>query len=77
LGTGQGYSVLQVIQAFSAISGKTIPYRIVARRAGDLACCYADPSVAKRRLGWTASKTLEDMCRDSWRWQQQNPNGYS
>jgi UDP-glucose 4-epimerase len=76
LGTDQGYSVLQMIQAFSAACGTPIPYRITPRRRGDLAICYADPSAAERILGWKAEKSLEDMCRDCWRWQQNNPNGY-
>lgn len=77
LGTGHGYSVLEMIQAFSKVSGKPIPYQIVERRPGDLASCYADPAAAEKRLNWKASHSLEDMCRDSWRWQQQNPNGYA
>jgi UDP-glucose 4-epimerase len=76
LGTGCGYSVLEMIEAFSRISGRPIPYQLVERRPGDLASCYADPSAAEQRLGWKATHTLDDMCRDSWRWQQQNPNGY-
>ncbi len=76
LGTGVGYSVLDVIKAFSAASGKEIPYRIVERRAGDIAECYADPTKAREELGWSAKLTLEDMCMDSWRWQSANPNGY-
>ena len=76
LGTGQGYSVLDMVRAFEAASGRPVPYQIVARRPGDIATCYADPSKAKELLHWTAEKTLEDMCRDSWRWQKNNPNGF-
>jgi UDP-glucose 4-epimerase len=76
LGTGRGYSVLEMIRTFERISGRPIPYRIVGRRSGDLACCFADPSLAQQRLGWKAERTLEDMCRDGWNWQQKNPNGY-
>ncbi|MEB4592727.1 UDP-glucose 4-epimerase GalE [Candidatus Thiothrix sp. Deng01] len=77
LGTGQGYSVLDMVKAFAEASGRDIPYRIVARRPGDIACCYADPALAGKTLQWKAEKTLADMCRDSWNWQQQNPVGYS
>ncbi len=76
LGTGNGYSVLQVIKAFSQACGKEIPYRIVGRRPGDIAACYAKPDRAKNELGWTAEKGLPEMCVDSWRWQSQNPEGY-
>ena len=76
LGTGIGYSVLDVLKAFEKTSGKRIPYKIVDRRAGDIAKCYSDPSLAKEILGWEIKKGLEDMCEDSWRWQSQNPNGY-
>jgi UDP-glucose 4-epimerase len=76
LGSGQGYSVLQMIQTFAAVSGRPIPYRISARRDGDIPSYYADPGEARRRLGWTTQRTLEDICRDSWRWQQNNPQGY-
>lgn len=76
LGTGQGYSVLDVINAFGKASGREIPYRIVDRRPGDVASCYADPSLAGKELHWTAKKDLQSMCVDSWRWQSQNPNGY-
>lgn len=75
-GTGTGYSVLQMIKAFEAASGRTIPYRIVARRAGDIAANYADVSLSHRLLAWRATKTIDDMCRDTWRWQSQNPNGF-
>jgi UDP-glucose 4-epimerase len=76
LGTGEGYSVLDVIKAFEEASGITIPYQIAERRPGDLATSYADPSKAKNVLGWEAEKTLLDMCADAWRWQSKNPNGY-
>ncbi|MDA5194472.1 UDP-glucose 4-epimerase GalE [Govanella unica] len=76
LGTGQGYSVLDMVRAFEAASGRPIPYDIVARRPGDVAQCYADPSFAAEHLNWRAEKTLADMCADSWRWQSMNPDGY-
>ncbi|MDQ0253134.1 UDP-glucose 4-epimerase [Evansella vedderi] len=76
LGTGQGYSVLEMVMAFEKASGKTVPYKITARRPGDIGECYADPTKAKRDLGWSAEKGIEEMCRDSWRWQESNPNGY-
>ncbi|SEF39860.1 UDP-glucose 4-epimerase [Alcanivorax sp. DSM 26293] len=76
LGTGRGYSVLEMIKAFSASSGRDVPYDIVARRPGDVAVCYADPSQASGVLGWSASRGIEAMCRDHWRWQEKNPNGY-
>lgn len=75
LGTGKAYSVLEMINSFSKESGVEIPYKIIERRAGDIAECYADPTKAKFELGWTAEKTLADMCEDSWRWQHNNPNG--
>ena len=77
LGTGRGYSVLQVVRAFEQASGRKIPYEIVARRPGDVAQCYADPSLARRLLGWEARKGIEEMCVDSWRWQSGNPKGYA
>jgi UDP-glucose 4-epimerase len=70
LGTGQGYSVLDVVKAFEMTSGRAVPYRIVGRRPGDVAQCYADPTLARELLGWRAELGLEDMCRDSWRWQE-------
>jgi UDP-glucose 4-epimerase len=76
LGTGQGYSVLEMVRTFEMVSGRPIPYQIAPRRPGDVAVCYADPSLAEQELGWRARHSLEDMCRDSWRWQQNNPNGY-
>jgi len=76
LGTGQGYSVLQMVDAFSRHNEVAVPYQVVDRRPGDVAVCYADPAKATRLLGWRAEKTLADMVQDSWRWQQQNPDGY-
>ncbi|WP_113928357.1 UDP-glucose 4-epimerase GalE [Bacillus sp. P14.5] len=76
LGTGNGYSVLQMVEAFRKASGKEIPYQIVERRAGDIAKCFANPSKAERELGWKADKGLQEMCEDTWRWQSQNPEGY-
>ena len=76
LGTGVGYSVLDVLHAFEKACGKEIPYQIKPRRAGDIAMCYADPAKAARVLGWKAEKGLDEMCADTWRWQSQNPNGY-
>lgn len=75
LGTGRGFSVLEVVRAFEAASGRPVPYRIVARRAGDIACCYADPRMAAELLGWRAELGLEAMCADTWRWQSLNPQG--
>ena len=76
LGTGRGISVLEAVRAFERASGRPIPYDLVARRAGDVAECYADASLAEKTLGWKATRTLEDMCRDAWRWQSTNPRGY-
>ncbi|PEC11149.1 UDP-glucose 4-epimerase GalE [Bacillus toyonensis] len=76
LGTGKGYSVLEMVNAFEKISGKKIPYKIIGRRPGDVAICFADVSKAKRELGWEAEYGLEEMCLDSWRWQVNNKNGY-
>jgi UDP-glucose 4-epimerase len=76
LGTGCGISVLEAVRAFERASGRTIPFERVARRAGDVAESYADPSLAERLLGWKAVHGLDDMCRDTWRWQSQNPHGY-
>lgn len=76
LGTGKGYSVLQMVDAFSKACGFDIPYRIVPRRAGDIATCYADPGYAARLLGWQAQYHLDDMMRDAWNWQRNNPQGY-
>jgi len=76
LGTGQGYSVLDMVRAFEAASGKPVPYRVAPRRPGDIATCYADPAKAERELGWKARRGLADMMRDAWRWQSMNPGGY-
>jgi len=76
LGTGQGYSVLDVVAAYERASGRPVPYDLVPRRPGDVAACYADPATAKAKLGWVATRGLDQMCADSWRWQQQNPNGF-
>lgn len=76
LGTGRGYSVLEMIQAFSKAVGHDIPYVIKPRRAGDIATCYADATKAKNELGWTAERGIDEMCQDAWRWQSNNPNGY-
>lgn len=76
LGTGRGYSVLEMVSAFESVSGKTIPYRITDRRTGDIAQCYADPTLARIELGWQAEFGLHEMCRDAWRWQTTNPRGY-
>ena len=77
LGTGNGYSVLDVVKAFSKASGREIPYKIVDRRPGDVATCYADPAKANKELGWKAERGIDEMCEDSWRWQSQNPKGYN
>ena len=77
LGTGRGYSVLEVVKAFERASGRTIAYEFQPRRAGDIATCYADPSLADKALGWRARLTLDEMCRDAWRWQSQNPAGFA
>ncbi|WP_028273530.1 UDP-glucose 4-epimerase GalE [Atopococcus tabaci] len=76
LGTGHGYSVLDVVKAFEKASGQAVPYEIADRRAGDIGTSYADASKAERELGWKAELGIEDMCRDSWNWQKNNPNGY-
>ena len=76
LGTGHGYSVLDIIKAFSKACGRELPYVIDPRRPGDIAVCYSDPAKAREVLGWTAEKNLEDMCRDGWNWQSNNPDGY-
>ena len=76
LGTGQGVSVLEVIRAFERASGREIPFEVAPRRAGDIAASYADPTKANSELSWQATKTIDDMCADSWRWQSGNPNGY-
>lgn len=76
LGTGQGYSVLDMVRAFEIESGKPVPYRVAPRRPGDIATCYADPTKAARELGWKANRGLPEMMRDAWRWHQMNPSGY-
>ena len=76
LGTGQGYSVLEMVKAFEAASGRPVPYRVVPRRPGDIATCYADPTKAEKELGWKAKLGLTQMMQDVWRWQMQNPDGY-
>ena len=77
IGTGIGYSVLDMVKAFEKASGKQVPYQIVQRRQGDISTCYSDSSFAKEVLNWEAKKTIDDMCIDSWKWQNKNPNGYS
>ncbi len=76
LGTGTGYSVLDVVKAFEKASGKTVAYKLVDRRPGDIATCFSDPSKAKAELGWEAIRGIDEMCEDSWRWQSMNPNGF-
>ena len=76
LGTGTGYSVLDMVKAFREVNDVALPYQIVDRRPGDIATCYADPSKSQEKLGWKAEKNLQDMCRDSWNWQKNNPQGY-
>ena len=76
LGTGNGYSVLDMVKAFEKASGTDVPYQIVDRRPGDIATCYADPAYAAKKLDWKAECALDEMCEDAWRWQSQNPDGY-
>lgn len=76
LGTGRGYSVIEMARAFERASGRPVPYRIAPRRAGDIAQCWADPAKAERELDWQAARGLDEMCEDAWRWQSMNPNGY-
>lgn len=76
LGTGRGYSVLEMISAFKKASGQEITYGIVGRREGDIASSYADPTLARKELGWTATKDIYDMCKDAWNWQSKNPKGF-
>ena len=76
LGTGTGYSVLDVVKAFEKASGREVAYKIVDRRPGDIATCFSDPSKAKEELGWVATRGIDEMCEDSWRWQSMNPNGF-
>lgn len=77
LGTGNGYSVLDIVRAFENASGKPVPYKVAPRRPGDVASCYADPGYARTSLGWRAARGLDEMCADAWRWQRTNPNGYA
>jgi len=77
LGTGNGYSVLEIVRAFERASGKPVPYQVAARRPGDIASCYADPKQALAQLGWRAERGLDVMCADTWRWQSTNPKGYA
>jgi len=76
LGTGVGYSVLDVVRAFESVSERRVPYQLSPRRAGDVAACYADPRLAAQLLGWRAERDLAAMCKDHWRWQKQNSQGY-
>jgi UDP-glucose 4-epimerase len=76
LGTGVGYSVLDMVRAFEQASGKPVTFKISPRRTGDVAACYADPAHAMTLLGWHAARDLQTMCQDAWRWQSRNPNGY-
>ena len=77
LGTGTGYSVLEMVNTFKRISGRDVPYKITPRRPGDVAACYADPALSHQKLGWKAERNLDEMLADTWRWQKNNPNGYS
>jgi len=77
LGTGRGYSVLEVVRAYEKASGREVPLHFAPRRPGDVDACYADPSLAAQTLGWRARRDLDDMCADSWRWQSQNPRGFA
>jgi UDP-glucose 4-epimerase len=76
LGTGRGYSVLEIVSAFEKACSKKIRFQIVGRRDGDIAVCYADPSKANRELGWAGKRGIDEMCIDTWRWQSNNPHGY-
>jgi UDP-glucose 4-epimerase len=76
LGTGKGYSVMEMVAAFEKASGRQVPYQIVGRRPGDIPTCYADPSFAEKEIGWTAQRGIDEMCADAWRWQSMNPKGY-
>ncbi|WOB09443.1 UDP-glucose 4-epimerase GalE [Piscinibacter gummiphilus] len=76
LGTGRGYSVLEVVRAFERASGRPVPFKVVARREGDVAACYADPTLARDLIGWSAQRGLDEMCDDTWRWQRLNPRGF-
>ena len=76
LGTGKGTSVLDLVKAFERVNGVKVPYKVTPRRPGDIATCYSDPHKAEAVLHWKTEKTVDDMCRDTWRWQTQNPNGF-
>jgi len=76
LGTGKGYSVLDMVKTFERAIELKIPYKIAPRRDGDIAVCYANPSLEKELIGWETTKDIEQMCKDSWNWQSKNPNGY-
>jgi UDP-glucose 4-epimerase len=76
LGTGKGYSVLELVQAFEKCTGKPLPHKFVPRRPGDVATCFADPTKVEKELGWRATKGIDEMCADAWRWQTANPDGY-
>jgi UDP-glucose 4-epimerase len=76
LGTGRGYSVLEMVKGFEKAAGRKVPYRVVGRRPGDIASCYADPTKAEKELSWKAARDIDEMCADAWRWQSANPNGY-
>jgi UDP-glucose 4-epimerase len=76
LGTGQGYSVIDVVKAFEKASGRPVPYEIAPRRPGDVAQCYAEPTLAEKELGWRATRGIDEMCADAWCWQSSNPQGY-
>jgi UDP-glucose 4-epimerase len=76
LGTGSGYSVLDMVRTFQEVNNVPVPFKIVDRRPGDIATCYADPAKSAEKLGWRAEKSLADMCRDSWNWQSKNPQGF-
>ena len=77
VGTGRGYSVLELVRAFEQASGRKVPHEVVARRPGDVAELWADPARAEQVLGWSASRGIEEMCADTWRWQRDNPEGYA
>ena len=77
LGTGRGYSVLELVAAYARANSRPVPFEVVARRPGDVAACYADPALAERLLGWRAQHDLDRMCADSWRWQTMNPQGFA
>ena len=76
LGTGRGYSVLEMVVAFERASGRKVAWKVAPRRPGDIASCYADPALAQRELGWSAQLDIEEMTRDAWRWQRDNPDGF-